>query len=96
MNTPDLSTCKMHGRKAFREHGVTGLRANPYTEQAQGAENLAFKEGFSEERAAAQARALDEAVAYQKLTQREAPADRAWAEKLLSQISTTRVSCDAT
>jgi hypothetical protein len=96
MNVPDLSICKLQGRKAFREHGVTGLRANPYTEPAQGAENLAFKEGFSDERSMAQARALDEAVAYQKLTQREAPIDRAWAEKLLALNPITQEICNAT
>lgn len=79
----DLELCKREGRKAFREHGVTGDRRNPH--EKRGGSYLqwqAFMEGFNDERNAAAKRAQDEEVAYRKLTIREAPIDREWAERL--------------
>lgn len=71
------------GRLAFRAHGVTGQYKHSYDKGS--VERMQFVGGFSEERHRAADRAINEARAYHALTVREAPADRAWAERLAAE-----------
>lgn len=71
------------GRLAFRAHGVTGQFKHGYAKDS--VERMQFVGGFSEERHRAAERALNESQAYHALTVREAPADRAWAERLAAE-----------
>jgi hypothetical protein len=71
------------GRLAFRAHGVTGQAKHSYPKDS--GERMQFVSGFSEERNRAAERALNESHAYHDLTVREAPRDRAWAERLAAE-----------
>lgn len=77
---PLLRDARHAGREAFRQHGVTGVTMHSYARDS--AERLAFRSGFSDEQFRAAERAQAEAVNYHALTVRDAPKDRAWAEKL--------------
>ncbi|MBB4517220.1 hypothetical protein [Paraburkholderia fungorum] len=81
-SAPAIGDCKREGREAFRKHGVTGQTKHDYPDGSM--QKVAFLEGFSDEKFAAGNRALNEARVYHALTVRDAPIDRAWAEKLSS------------
>lgn len=72
--------CRQQGRNAFTEHGVTGCVTNPYERYSP--PWLAFDEGFSVEQRTAAERASKEALAYHAMTLRDAPLDRAHAERI--------------
>jgi hypothetical protein len=80
--TPTIGDCTREGRAAFRKYGVTGQTKHDYPDGS--VQKLAFLDGFSDEKFRASERAHDEARAYHALTLRDAPKDRAWAEKLSS------------
>ena len=77
-------TAKHQGRLAFTKHGVGGYKKNPYDSRVEPDAHMAFRHGFTEAQFAAQEAAQKEAVAYHRLSVREAPKDRAWAEKLIA------------
>lgn len=79
---PAIGDCTREGRAAFRKYGVTGQTKHDYLDGSM--QKLAFLDGFSDEKFRAGERAMDEARAYYALTLRDAPKDRAWAEKLSS------------
>jgi hypothetical protein len=78
-----MGDARHEGRMAFRKHGVSGETRHGYDRGSP--LRAAFVTGFSEERHRAAERALVEAQAYHALTVREAPADRAWAERLAAE-----------
>jgi hypothetical protein len=80
MMTQGFDDCVREGRKAFRQHGVTGASSHSYPQGSLQREG--FISGFNAERLQAAERAMNEAHAYHALTLRESAKDRAWAEKL--------------
>lgn len=78
-----MGDAQHEGRMAFRKHGVSGETRHSYDRGS--VLRTAFVTGFSDERHRAAERALAEAQAYQALTVREAPRDRAWAERLAAE-----------
>ena len=78
--TQAIGDCEREGRKAFREHGVSGATKHSYPDGS--VQKVGFQTGFSEEQSRAAESALREAHAYHALSVRDAPVDRAWAEKL--------------
>lgn len=78
-----MGDAQHEGRMAFRKHGVSGETRHGYDRGSP--LRTAFVTGFSEERHRAAERSLAEAQAYHALTVREAPADRAWAERLAAE-----------
>jgi hypothetical protein len=82
MEQKAFSDCEREGRKAFRDHGVTGILCHGYNRDT--IERAGFVSGFNQERLSAAERSLNEAKAYHALTVRDAHIDRAWANKLSS------------
>jgi hypothetical protein len=87
MEQKAFSDCEREGRKAFRDHGVTGIFCHSYTRDS--IERAGFLSGFNHERLGAAERSLREARAYHALTVRDAHIDRAWANKLQGATSTS-------
>ena len=80
-----MGDAQHEGRMAFRKHGVSGETRHSYDRGS--VLRTAFVTGFSDERHRAAERAQGDAHAYYELTVREAPRDRAWAEKLASRAA---------
>lgn len=80
ITTQAIGDCEREGRKAFREHGVSGATKHNYPDGS--VQRIGFQTGFSDEQFRASETALAEARAYHALSVRDAALDRAWAEKL--------------
>lgn len=78
------SDCAREGRAAFRQHGVTGAHKNRY--QPGTVQHVGFLNGVTDAHNDARENARLEALAYHQLSVRDASKDRAWAEKLATQI----------
>jgi hypothetical protein len=76
----DFAAARYEGRKAFRIAGVAAAKTSPYTTGS--TLHQFFAAGCRREQFDASMRAIDDAVAYQKLTTSESAKDRTWAELL--------------